>query len=390
MRRLSCCFVAAILAANGCKRESSPAPADSGECLLVRDGFGPAGEVPVTVERVVAGLEVPWALAFLPGGSLLVTERPGRVRLVEDGALVEEPVATLPVAAAGEGGLLGLTLHPDFASNRLFYLYLTVSESGRLTNRVERWRLAPDARSASFDKRILDGIPGARVHDGGRLHFHRDGMLYVSTGETGQPSLTQAPDSLGGKLLRLTPEGDVPADNPFAGSPVFLLGIRNSQGFAWRDAKTLYVVDHGPSGELGRRGRDEVNVARAGDNLGWPTIHACEQRQGMVAPSLTWEQAAPPGGAAVYTGAAIPEWRGNLIVATLGSRHLHRVAFDPQNPRQVALHEVYLQGEPPQGYGRLREAIMGPDGELYVTTSNCDGRGSCPPEKDQILRITRR
>ncbi len=389
MREFTCCILLALAAA-GCKREPSPDRTSAGDCLLVRDGPGPAGEVPVGAERVVAGLEVPWALGFLPGGSLLVTERPGRVRLVENGTLVEEPVATLPVASVGEGGLLGLALHPDFATSRLFYPYLTVSESGRLSNRIERWRLAPDARSASFDKRILEGIPGARVHDGGRLQFHPDGMLYASTGESGEPELAQDLDSLGGKLLRLTPEGEVPADNPFSGNPVFLLGLRNSEGFAWRDATTLYVVDHGPSGELGRTGHDEVNVARAGENLGWPTIYACEQHQGMVAPSLTWEAAVPPGGAAVYTGTAIPEWRGDLLVATLGSRHLHRIAFDPRNPRQVALHEVYLQGEPPQSHGRLREVIMGPDGELYVTTSNCDGRGSCPPEKDQSLRITRR
>src|SRR5690606_11806311 len=148
-----------------------------------------------------------------------------------------------------------------------------------------------------------------------------------------------------------------------------------TQGFDWRDRETLYVTDHGHSGERMRRAHDEVNVARAGDNLGWPGIYSCESREGMVSPSLTFEEALPPGGAAVYTGDAIPEWKGSLLIGTLGSRHLHRVVFDSREPRRVDQHEVYLRST----YGRLREVLMGPDGHLYVTTSNCDGRGSCGP-----------
>jgi glucose/arabinose dehydrogenase len=190
-----------------------------------------------------------------------------------------------------------------------------------------------------------------------------------------------------GKLLRLPPEGEVLADNPFPGEAVFLLGVRDTQGFDWKDRDTLYFTDHGPSGDTLRRGHDEVSVVRKGDNnLGWPTLYSCESGEGFVTPSLTWETAAPPGGAALYTGDAIPEWKGSLLVGTLGSRHLHRVAFSPDNPRQVTQHEVYLRNE----WGRLREVIMGPDGHLYVTTSNCDGRGDCKaPRKDVILRIRR-
>src|SRR5207302_4138092 len=136
------------------------------------------------------------------------------------------------------------------------------------------------------------------------------------------------------------------------------------------DARTLYVTDHGPSGELGgRRGHDEVNLARAGDNQGWPTVYGCQSSPGMVSPSLTWTQAVPPGGAALYTGSSIQEWKGSLLVASLGARHLHRVTFDAAHPERVLSHEVYLRDT----YGRLREAIMGPDGHLYLTTSNCDG-----------------
>lgn len=368
-------------------RTSSPLAAASTEsCNLVKSGFGPQGQVNVRVEEVASGLEVPWGIAFLPGGDMLVSERPGRVRLVQNGQLQPSPVATLNnITTSGEGGLLGIEAHPDFASNRFFYLYYTTDKNGSPVNRVERWRLSPDGRSASSERIIIDNIPASRFHNGGRLRFGPDGMLYIGTGDASNPQSAQNVDSPAGKILRVTPEGQVPNDNPFPGKPAFIIGIRNTQGFDWPDNSTLWVTDHGPSGDLGRRGHDEVSVASAGDNLGWPNIYSCESRQGMVRPSLVWQQAVPPGGAAIYTGNAIPEWKGNLIVSTLGSRHLHRVVFDPANPDRLELHEVYLRGE----FGRLREAIVGPDGELYVTTSNCDGRGNCPSGQDKILRITR-
>jgi glucose/arabinose dehydrogenase len=212
-------------------------------------------------------------------------------------------------------------------------------------------------------------------------------MLYVGTGDARDPDRSQDPQDPAGKLLRLTPDGAIPEDNPVAGSPAVLTGIRNTQGWDWPDAAdagTIWLTDHGPSGELGRRGHDEVSVARPGDNLGWPTIYGCEAAAGLVTPGLTWEEAAPPGGAAVYTGSAIPEWQGSLLIGTLGAEHLHRVVIEDG---RVVRHEGYFAGG--DGFGRLRDVVMGPDGELYVTTSNCDGRGDCPPEGDRILRITR-
>lgn len=363
---------------------TTPTPvAQSQSCKLVESGYGPQGSVPIQVEEVASGLEVPWGMAFLPNGNILVTERAGQVRLVQNGQLQPDPVATISAVERGEGGLLGIALHPEFATNRFFYLYYTANQNGTRTNRVERWQLAPDGQSASADQVIVDNIPVATYHNGGRLRFGPDGMLYIGTGDAGNPDLAQDPNSLAGKILRVTPEGEIPADNPYPNSPTYILGIRNTQGFDWPNDSTLWVTDHGPSGELGRRAHDEVNVAQAGDNLGWPTIYSCQNQEGLVRPQLTWEQAVPPGGAAIYTGTAIPEWQGDLIVGTLRSQHLHRVSLDP-NTGELEQHEVYLQDQ----YGRLREVIMGPDGELYVTTSNCDGRGGCPPEGDQILRIT--
>ncbi|MEW6494405.1 MAG: PQQ-dependent sugar dehydrogenase [Cyanobacteriota bacterium] len=370
----------------------SPAPnnspqaiaANQRDCILVENGYGSQGQVAVNAQEVVSGLEVPWGIIFLSGGDMLVTERAGQVRLVLNGQLQSKPVATVAVSDQGEGGLLGIVAHPQFAENRLFYLYYTAQRNGSPVNRVERWQLSADGLSASPDKIILDNIPVARFHNGGRLRFGPDGMLYIGTGDARSPDTSQNVNSLAGKILRVTPDGQVPEDNPFPGNPVFITGIRNTQGFGWFDDKTLWVTDHGPSGDLGRTGHDEVSVARAGDNLGWPTIYGCQTQKGMVPPSITWRDAVPPGGAELYTGNAIPQWQGSLLIGALRAEHLQRITFDPQSPSQVQSHEVYLQGE----LGRIREVIMGPDGELYVTTSNCDGRGNCPPDKDKIYRIT--
>lgn len=344
--------------------------------------------MPVRAVKVATGLIVPWGLAFLPDGDVLVTERPGRIRLLHGDTLVEEPVATVPVTSqrGAEGGLLGIALAPDFTESRAFYIYYSHDKGGGEVNRVERWTLSEDARKATPEKVIIDDIPAARYHDGGRIRVGPDGMLYIGTGDATKPDLSQDKDSLAGKILRVTPDGDVPSDNPWPSNPAFVFGIRNTQGFDFRDERTLYVTDHGPSGELGRRGHDEVNVARAGSNLGWPTIWGCETHADMVTPSLTWVTASPPGGAAIYRGDAIPEWKDSLLVGVLGARHLHRVVFDGD---EVAHHEVYFRGDPPEGLGRIRDVVMSPGGDLYLTTSNCDGRGTCPADKDWIVKVTK-
>ncbi len=384
---LAVMFFLFLFSGTACSQPATQSGSNS--CNYIEDGFGPDGEVSVQAETVVSGLEVPWALAFLPNGDMLVTERPGRIRMVKDyngnARLVEKPVAAVSTANTSEGGLLGIALHPDFENNRLFNIYVTVSKNGSTMNQVEQWRLSEDGTSAQQVKIIFDEIQAASNHNGGRIAFGPDNMLYVGTGDAGTPDLSQDPNSPNGKLLRLTPEGEIPDDNPRENNPLFLMGIRNTQGWAWpndNDAGTLWVTDHGPSGEMMRFGHDEVNIVSANDNLGWPTIYKCQNEPGLIAPSLVWQNAVPPGGAAIYTGNDIPEWKGNLIMGTLGSRHLHRVVIENGS---VSSHEVYFRNQ----HGRLREVIMSPEGDLYVTTSNCDGRGNCPDTGDEILRITR-
>lgn len=360
-------------------------------CERVTEGWGPKGSVSFKVEKVATGLTVPWGVVFLPNGGILISERPGRVRLVREGQLDPTPVLEVQVSAQGEGGLLGLALHPQFrfTTNPTFYAYFTVDKEGKAVNRVVRYKLNATGTKATQDKIILDDIPSARFHNGGRLRFGPDGMLYIGTGDARDPNLSQQRESMAGKILRVTPEGEIPVDNPWQGNPAYMIGLRNTQGFDWWKDGYMVVTDHGPSGDLGRSDHDEFTFAKAGSDLGWPTIHRCEAQEGQLTPALTWAKAAPPGGAALYTGDAIPEWKGSLLIGTLGSKHLHRIAFADDGSAAIKLHEVYLEGDAPTGYGRLREVIMGPDKQLYVTTSNCDGRGSCPSDGDYLLRLTR-
>lgn len=368
-------------------------------CLRVAEKFGPPGALSLKAKKWVTGLSVPWSIAFLPNPSpgrsrdsfldALVTERPGRVRLIRQGKLVTSPLLSVQVAEAGEGGLLGIALHPSFAANRLFYLYATLQNGGKTINQVSRYRLAEDLMSATFDRVILDDVPGSVVHDGGRLRFGPDGMLYIGTGDARTPKNSQDLSTPAGKLLRLTPDGEIPKDNPTPGNSAFLSGIRNTQGFDWIDDKRLALVDHGPSGDLGRTGGDELNVATTGANLGWPSSWKCEAQNGHLAPVLTWDDANPPGGVLVYRGKAIPELNQNVLMTSLGGRHLHRVVLTPGASPTVKKHETYFKGDAPQGFGRLRDIVQGPDGAIYVTTSNCDGRGTCPDDRDAILRITK-
>lgn len=355
--------------------------------MLAEDEFGRAGEVAVKADVVAAGLEVPWSIAFLPDGDILVTERGGRVRLIRGGALVPEAVVTVPSVQQSESGLLGLALDPRFAESRAFFLYYTASADGVNVNRIARYVLDPSGLSAREAEILVDGIPASPVHDGGRLRIGPDGMLYAGTGDARSPDRSQDVNSPAGKLLRIALDGSIPADNPFPGSAVYLLGVRNVQAFDWLDDGRLVVVDHGPSGELGRSGHDELSVARAGDNLGWPDAWRCDAQPRRVTPLLVWPRALPPGGGLYYRGDAIPGWKNSVLVGTLGGRHLQRVVLSPAGDAVID-HEVYFQGDPPSGFGRLRDVVAGPDGAVYVSTSNCDGRGSCPTEKDRILRIT--
>ena len=274
-RLVAAAFVLAAVVAAACGHRALP------EVASPRDVPTKSGAV-LRIETFVSGLEVPWSMAFTSRQRLLVTERPGRVRVVERGALLPRPIYVVPdVEAKGESGLMGLTLAPDYPVSRLLYLaYAYDTPRGSAVRIV---RMHDDGDALSQRTVILEGIPAARYHAGCRLRFGPDGKLYVTTGDATDREIAQDLKSLGGKTLRLNPDGSVPADNPFPASPVFSYGHRNSQGLDWDPKSGLQIqTEHGPSGFDGPGGGDEVNIVEAGKNYGWPIVHHRASREGMA------------------------------------------------------------------------------------------------------------
>jgi quinoprotein glucose dehydrogenase len=344
----------------------------------------------IRVEPWVEGLEVPWSLVFLPDGRALVSERPGRIRLIRNGELQPEPYATIEVAATGEGGLMGLAVHPDFSEQPFIYAMHTYRDGRGLHNRVVRLR--DQGQAGVVEGVILDDLPGARVHNGGRIAFGPDHLLYIATGEQFQGDRAQDLDILAGKILRVTPEGDVPPDNPF-GTPVLSSGHRNPQGLAWEPATaTLFVSEHGPSGEGGRFGHDEINVIEKGGNYGWPRVIGAPGLKDYIDPLIAWKSATPPAGMTFYEGGLLARFQGDLFVATLRSEALVKIAVARQDAtfRVESIERWFAKDRESGVYGRLRDVVHGPDGALYFTTSNRDGRGNPRPGDDKIYRITPR
>jgi glucose/arabinose dehydrogenase len=341
----------------------------------------PSGQS-VIVETLAAGLAVPWALAWAPDGRLFLTERGGQIRVLEHGTLQAEPVATLPASrGTSEGGLMGLALAPDFAASGALYVYYTYdAPGGGVRNRVSRLRV--EGGTAQDEAIVLDNIPGGGVHDGGVIAFGADGKLYVGTGDAARRDLAQDRASPAGKVLRLNADGTAPADNPIPGSSVYSLGHRNVQGLAWHPRTgQLYAAEHGPTGENGWCCHDEVNRIVPGANYGWPLVAGAAGDPRFVDPVVesgtgTW----PPGGLAF---AAASPWAGDLFLATLRGGQLWRFVLTPDG-EGVADRAQLIAGE----YGRLRALARGPDGALYVATSNRDGRGRPEPGDDRLLRLT--
>jgi len=326
------------------------------------------------VQEITTGLDTPWEVAFAPDGRIFVTERPGRISVIEDGELREEPYAELDVDELGEGGQLGLALDPRFEENGYLYAYYTTGGGilGGATNRLVR--LVEEDGSAREDRVLLEGL-AASIHNGGRVAVGPDGHLYATMGDVSETSTAQDPEALAGKIVRVETDGDIPQDNPFPGSPVYSLGHRNPQGLAWDEDGNLYAPEHGQSAH------DELNLIRPGRNYGWPEIEGDESDEGLEPPILhsgeeTW---APSGAAFLREG----PWSGSVLFTGLRGQSLHRVTFGPDDPSRVASHEEFLNGR----YGRLRTVVQGPDGALYLLTSNQDGRGEPAANDDRLLRV---
>jgi len=332
-------------------------------------------EYQVTVETVAEDLEVPWSIAFAPDGRIFVTERVGKLRVIESGELNPQPIKTLD-AGRGEGGLLGIALDPNFAENHYLYLYYTYSDFLSTYNKVVRY--TENDNKLSDEMILLDKIPGAAFHDGGRIKFGPDGKLYITTGDAGNTNLAQDLNSLAGKILRINRDGSIPADNPFPNSQVFSYGHRNPQGLDWHPTSKILV-----SSEHGSSAHDEINIVKAGKNYGWPIIIGDEKGPEFVNPILhTGDETWAPSGSSFYNSDNIPEWNGKYFIAALRGNHLRMLDLDLENNVVITSEALFSNT-----FGRLRDASMGPDGNLYLLTSNQDGRGSPVENDDRILRV---
>ena len=338
-----------------------------------------AGELPYDIDILAENLTIPWAMDISDDGRLYFTERPGNIRMIENGKLNPQPLITFrsPFTSQGEGGLMGIALDPNFLENHYIYVMHSYVEGNQIYNRVVR--LIEQNNMAYIDQVILDSIPGGLVHNGGRLKIGPDEKLYITTGDAGNSSLAQDPESLAGKILRIELDGSIPEDNPFADSPVYSLGLRNPQGFAWnRINNMLYASDHGSYAN------DEINIILPGANYGWPLVQGDNEsaeinveKPLIISGEETW---APSGIAFIDQG----PWQGDLLVSNLRGRQLLAI---PLNKNGTEGKEIisWLKNE----YGRLREVIQAKDGTIYLSTSNLDGRGGVPdPADDRIIKLT--
>lgn len=322
------------------------------------------------VSVIAQNLDTPWAIAFLPQGDMLVTQRPGRVSHIDqNGVLDPNPINIDNVVEMGEGGLLGIALHPNFSQNHYIYLYYTYYGSGDNTrNRVVR--MTYENNTLGNQEIIVDNIPGASNHNGGRIKFGPDNFLYITTGDAQDPSLAQNTNTFAGKILRVTDEGEAAAGNPF-NNLVFSYGHRNPQGLAWDTEGNLWSTEHGRSGI--QSGLDEINLINAGNNYGWPDIEGDKTAPQMITPvrnsgNTTWA----PAGAAFIDN--------SLFFAGLRGSTLYEAIIENGQVKEIKEH---FNGQ----FGRLREVIVGPDKMLYITTSNKDGRGIPQTGDDKVIRM---
>jgi aldose sugar dehydrogenase len=401
-------IICATISTAGCEeRQETAQPPSQNQTAQAPADLPPAGSRPIVggkppmpdpvsrptldeyqVQTIASGLVVPWDIAFASSERAYITERPGRVRLILNGRLQPGAYATVNVIDSGEGGLMGIALHPNYPTPRQVYLMYTYRADGRIYNRISRF--TDTGNGLTNETPVVTRIPASGVHNGGIIRFGPDGMLYAGTGDAGERELAQNRSSLAGKILRMTSEGRPPADNPFPDSLVYAYGFRNVQGLAWNPANgDLWATNHGPTGEAGLRAMDSIYIVEKGGNHGWPRVLGVTDRRGVVDPILFFrEVAVPPGLATFYNADQMPNLKGDFFFASLRGEALYRVTLS--GPRTISRIERWWQTGTHRGqYGRLRAVVQGPDGALYVSTSN-RSRGQPRSGDDRILRISSR
>ncbi|MCA9827161.1 MAG: PQQ-dependent sugar dehydrogenase [Nitrosopumilus sp.] len=320
------------------------------------------------VTIMAENLDKPRAIA-VSDDRIFVTEKDGLIRVIQDNVLLESPLASLRSANVFDGGLLGIALHPDFSNNHFVYVFLTYDENGTLWNKI--LRITESKNRLQYAQTIFDKIPGSSFSNGGFIKFGPDGKLYVGTGTVSDSShLPQNLDSLSGKILRLNDDGTIPDDNPFSNSPVYALGFRNPQGMTWDADGNLYVAEFGPEKN------DEINLVHAGKNYGWPE-QQCSGDAKFENAILCYDPSIEPGGIMFYSGDKF-NFEFPFIMASMRSANLYQLDFEKGLSSQKSILS---------GIGRVRDVVQGPDGSIYVITSNTDGKGFPDSTDDKLLRI---
>jgi glucose/arabinose dehydrogenase len=383
---LAACAPAVLPAAPPSVSTDAIAPEVAGEAADLPAAEAPASDAPEPsgweVQVVAEGLDVPWSLVFTADERILVAERTGAVREISAGLLNPQPLYVFnDIVRSGEAGLMGLALDPGYADNRFVYACYAQDGASGISNQVAR--LVDLTDRLEMDAVILKQIPSARNHAGCRLRFGPDGMLYITTGDALDTSTAQNPDSLAGKILRANPDGSVPDDNPFPESLVYSYGHRNPQGIDWQPGTgLLFSSEHGPSGFDGPGGGDEINIIQPGGNYGWPLVSHDDTLEGTIPPIIQFTPAEAPASLSFYSGDVLPMFDGDLFFGALRGEGLVRVSLDENDPARVLAVEKIVND-----VGRVREVVQGPDGLIYFTTSNRDGRGRVQPGDDKVLRI---
>jgi glucose/arabinose dehydrogenase len=336
-----------------------------------------------SLKIIARDLEIPWSIEFSPEGLLYFTERVGRLNVIVDGKIRNLLKIDVEAREGNESGLLGLALSPNYLKSKQIYVYYTYRDATGVWNRISYF--TEEGEKLVDEDVILDKIPGGSVHDGGRMKFGPDGILYATTGETWRKELAQDLESLGGKILRLNPDGTLPEDNPFPGSPVYSYGNRNSQGLAWHPKTSeLYATEHGPSGENGWYAHDEINIIEPGGNYGWPHIIGAGYDPRFIDPIYhTGDETWAPSGCSFYSGKRYPNWDGKLLVANLRGKHMRVISLKSPEYRILVSNVSVYQNE----LGRLRTVVQGWDDYVYLCTSNRDGRGIPSAGDDKIVKI---
>lgn len=323
-----------------------------------------------SVQVLATNLEKPRSFDF-SGDKIFLTEKGGSIRVIDSGVLIDEPLANLRVAEVAEGGLLGIATHPNFEENHFLYVYYTYVEDEELWNKV--LRITESDNKLKEANTILDKIPASKFNNGGIIKFGPDMKLYIAVGSGTDHQQAQNIESLAGKILRLNDDGTIPENNPYLDSPVFSYGHRNPQGMTWDNAGNLYVTEIGPSQN------DEINLVKPGQNYGWPE-QECSGDKKYVDALVCYDPAFEPGGIVYYSSEDL-NLHNSLIVASLRASNLYQLEM---NEGEIVSQKSILSG-----LGRLRDVNEGPDGYLYVLTSNTDGKGFPDNTDDKLLRIVK-